>query len=186
MNCNKMEHQILLSCSGEISEPEQAKLNEHLADCEHCREYMRSSAGIVKTVCDLLPADEPSPSAVAAIVSAAGNRHRRARILPFPLHALQFAACAAVMILVAGGVLLLPADRQAERIDEMSAIISAVSDSSDMSSQEEALYDLADQLLMLQGFMEEDSIGIADPDVEQSPTVLRLRSTRELLSKKCV
>jgi hypothetical protein len=186
MNCNEMERKILLSGSGELSEAEEATLNEHVAGCAQCRAYQLDSVGIVKKVSDLLPAEEPSAATVASIISAAEEKISRGKIIQFPLHTLQLAACAAVLVLVAGGVLMLPGGGQADRIDEMNAIIAVVSDSQEEMTEEDALYDLADQLLQLQGFMDDDSIETEYPDEEQLPTALRLRSTRELLSKKCV
>lgn len=187
MNCDEIERKILLSGSCELSVSDEKKLNEHLAGCEKCRAYKQSSMLILEAARRNMPVSEPSALVVARILSAAEAARGRGRILLFPYPALQMLASVAALVLVlAGGTLMFRDDGRTERINQLSAIISVVSEVQDEVKTEDSLYELAEQLLILQGFKEVNSTEYEDQDVEQFPTVLQSRNTSAHFLRKCV
>jgi hypothetical protein len=186
MNCNDIERKILLSGSGELSRDEEKVLGEHLAGCDQCRAYSKSAENIIDVAGRDLKVGEPSKAVIDKIISSAEAGVGRGHILQFPVPALRMLASAAAMLLIAGGVMLQRGGDQSDRGDELRAIISVVSESTDAMSEQAAIFELADQLLILQGFTDVETTEPVDQFEELFPTVLRLRSTRVLLSRKCV
>ncbi len=186
MNCNDIERKILLSGSGELSLDEEKVLCEHLTSCDKCRAYIKNAKNIIDVARRDWQVGEPSKSVIDKIILSAEAGVDRGHILQFPAPALRMLASVAAMLLIVCGVMMHRGDDQSDRGDELRAIISVVSESTDAVNEQEGIFELADQLLILQGFNDVETTESEDQFEELFPTVLRLRSTHVLLSRKCV
>jgi len=57
MNCNDIEHLLLLAQSGELNEKEFKTLEEHVDTCDACQRFENDLDGITKLAQQSLPAD---------------------------------------------------------------------------------------------------------------------------------
>jgi hypothetical protein len=64
MNCELAQEDIVLSVYGELPDDRAHRLEQHLAQCEHCRQEMEAAAGLQKAMSGA-PVAEPSPSLLA-------------------------------------------------------------------------------------------------------------------------
>jgi hypothetical protein len=64
MNCELAQEDIVLSVYGELADDRVHRLEQHLAQCERCRQEMEAAAALQK-VMSALPVVEPSPSLLA-------------------------------------------------------------------------------------------------------------------------
>jgi hypothetical protein len=64
MNCELAQEDIVLSVYGELADERMHRLEQHLAQCERCREEMEAVAALEKAM-RVLPVVEPSPSLLA-------------------------------------------------------------------------------------------------------------------------
>jgi hypothetical protein len=64
MNCQMAQEDIVLAVYGELPDERAHQLEQHLAQCERCRQEMEAVAGLQKAM-SVLPIDEPSPSLMA-------------------------------------------------------------------------------------------------------------------------
>jgi hypothetical protein len=64
MNCELAQEDIVLSVYGELPDDRAHRLEQHLAQCEHCRQEMEAIAGLQKAMSGV-PVAEPSPSLLA-------------------------------------------------------------------------------------------------------------------------
>jgi len=64
MNCDLAQENIVLAVYGELPDDRAHPLEQHLAQCERCRQEMEAVAGLQKAM-SVLPIVEPSPSLVA-------------------------------------------------------------------------------------------------------------------------
>lgn len=190
MNCKEMQNRILLYSSGELTGAEMADVERHLAECAECREYRAALEKCTHAVRMQFSGVEPSRAEIESIVSAAEGRSRRPVFLQFqPLTVRVLAYAAALALFAGGGVLILDHDGRSERIEEMSAIMSAVSpgDYETQDNEEEALYEMAEQLLILQGFRDNSEFSFLEyQDEEPAPTAFRWHSSPAFPWQRCV
>ncbi|HTW47011.1 MAG TPA: HEAT repeat domain-containing protein [Acidobacteriaceae bacterium] len=64
MNCQMAQEDIVLAVYGELPDDRAHQLEQHLAQCERCRQEMEAVAGLQKAM-TVLPLEEPSPSLLA-------------------------------------------------------------------------------------------------------------------------
>jgi hypothetical protein len=64
MNCEVAQEIIVLAVYGELPDDRAHQLEQHLTECERCRQEMEAVAGLQKAL-SVLPMVEPSPSLVA-------------------------------------------------------------------------------------------------------------------------
>jgi hypothetical protein len=64
MNCQMAQEDILLAVYGELPDDRAHQLEQHLAQCERCRQEMEAVSGLQKAM-SVLPLEEPSPSLLA-------------------------------------------------------------------------------------------------------------------------
>jgi hypothetical protein len=64
MDCNLAQENIVLAVYGELPDDRVHQLEQHLAQCERCRQEMEAVSGLQKAM-SVLPIVEPSPSLVA-------------------------------------------------------------------------------------------------------------------------
>ena len=193
MNCNDIEHLLLLAQSGELNEKDFKKLKEHVESCDHCQRFESNLNGITKLAQRSLPAGEPTEASLAAIRLAGQNEAARRPRLFFP--SLRIAAYAAAVLGFVAGWIILGSDNRAERAEELSAILAMVEESEPLendalmeSVSNEELKELARQLLRMEGLLTDDLLDTTLPSSPSGPppTTLRWRSTDELPGKKCV
>jgi HEAT repeats/Putative zinc-finger len=64
MNCELAQEDIVLSVYGELPDDRAHRLEQHLAQCERCRQEMEAVAALQKAM-SVMPAAEPTPSLLA-------------------------------------------------------------------------------------------------------------------------
>jgi hypothetical protein len=64
MNCQMAQEDIVLAVYGELPDDRAHQLEQHLAQCERCRQEMEAVSGLQKAL-SVLPVGEPSPSLLA-------------------------------------------------------------------------------------------------------------------------
>jgi hypothetical protein len=64
MNCDVAQENIVLAVYGELPDDRAHQLEQHLAECERCRQEMEAVAGLQKAM-SVLPVGEPSASLLA-------------------------------------------------------------------------------------------------------------------------
>ena len=64
MNCELAQEDIVLSVYGELPDDRAHRLEQHLAQCERCRQEMEAVAALEKAM-SAMPVPEPSPSLIA-------------------------------------------------------------------------------------------------------------------------
>jgi hypothetical protein len=64
MNCELAQEDIVLSVYGELPDDRVHRLEQHLTQCERCRQEMEAVAALQKAM-SVLPPEEPSPSLIA-------------------------------------------------------------------------------------------------------------------------
>jgi len=195
----------MLADSGELTEPELEKLEQHLARCDQCRKYRDALHQVVSAARASLPEGEPDPGVIDRI-SAAARERIAARRTVFERPVAQVIACAAALALLVWGRLMLSSDDRSGRINEINVILemtleddalereygTGLADSDypppswERSAGEHELRVLADELLLMEGLADDDLTDVEVPREEPRPTALRLRSTVGLQPKKCV
>ncbi|MFC1499144.1 hypothetical protein ACFLS1_11850 [Verrucomicrobiota bacterium] len=176
MKCREIEQKILLAESGELSDRESEKLVSHLSDCRHCEQYRQIARRIVAAAREKLPDGNLEPNVMKAIrVAANKETMERAEgftsqgvILWFRRPSIRILACAAALVLIACGLFVLsPTNGASGRISNLNAILVMVSEEDDSSAlqypevtgSESQLKMLANQLLAIEGFATDESIG---------------------------
>ena len=195
----------MLSDSGELTEPELKKLEQHLARCDQCREYRDALHQVVSAARASLLEGEPG-AAVVERISAAARERIAARRIVFERPARQVVAYAAALALLVVGWLMLSSDDRSGRINEINVILEMTSEddaserehgtgqadsdyplpSRERAAGEHGLRMLADELLLMEGLADDDLTDVEVLREEPRPTALRLRSTVGLQPKKCV
>lgn len=64
MNCQMAQENIVLAVYGELPDDRAHQLEQHLAQCDRCRQEMEAISGLQKAM-SVLPVEEPSPSLLA-------------------------------------------------------------------------------------------------------------------------
>lgn len=193
MDCNTAQKKILLAQSGELGRRDEQRLLEHLSACRDCRLYMGDADKIVGLARDSLRERGPSSSVLAGITAAAEQRVRKGKIIAFPWAAVRLAACAAVLVFVIGGGLMVSRwgsgdEMLDEELEEMLA--KAVSEEVGLPDAEvdEDAASLAEQLVLLEEldieeFLEDEKL---IQQLESESTDLQSRSTDEPPAKEYV
>lgn len=184
MNCDEMKRRILLDSTGELSPRESEELQAHLATCSDCRQTAEESARLVSLAGENLPAADPSPATLAKIRARIPEPAAAGNVLSFPGWPVRTLAYAAVLAIVAGSWFMLRPSPRVSGAVNMAAIMAMVSedaleeiDTLEAADEEARLRSLADQLLMMEGFAEEDTFDEdwSTPSGEPVPTGLRWR-----------
>lgn len=184
-----MEREILLAESGEIDAGRLAALEAAVAASPEAQAY-RARARRLTAAAAAQPADGPSEFVMARIVAEA-RAHRERRAWRFPLPAVRLAACAAALALVAGGVWVARDGRSAaDTVGDLQTIVAMVSPhaynpDAGAAAEQERLRELARHLLIMEGFVSEESPAEEAESQEPSPTTLRWRSTAEPPQEIC-
>lgn len=185
MNCNEVEKKIMLAGTGELAGRDLDRLRKHIAICKHCRDYQKSVEMITDLARRELSVEGPSEF-VLANISVAASAHISPRRVAYPSFMVQMLAYAAVVALLIGSWFAM-SPRSVDgggKVAELGAIMSVISDEymSTATDRNEALNELAERLLIMQGFID-DSYGSAEyQDVAPSPTVLRSHNKNALHS----
>jgi len=177
-----MKRRILLDSTGELSPRESEELQAHLATCPECRQTAEEAARLVSLAGEGLPAADPSPAVLAKIRARIPEHPAAGRVLSFPGWSVRTLAYAAVLAIVAGSWFMLRPSPRVSGAVNMAAIMAMVSeealeeiDTLETADEEDRLRALAEQLLMMEGFAEEDTFDEdwSTPSGEPVPTGLR-------------
>ena len=101
MKCKEAERWVLLSDSGELPPRKLARLERHLEQCPDCAAFRDDLKRIAQSARRALPAEQPGPAALAAIMRAARERLASGRPPRRPLFARGYPAAAGVLALAA-------------------------------------------------------------------------------------
>ena len=105
MNCEKIQQDILLSQTGELTARELARLEKHIAGCDSCRRYKAGMEQVMSAAKSELPAGEPGSAVMARILSAAREEVSSGAIsFPAPSLRASLYAAAALFIVCAIGL----------------------------------------------------------------------------------
>jgi hypothetical protein len=194
MNCHLSEKNMLLADSNELSAGKIEQLEEHLRSCRHCREYRKDLRRTVLAAKNVLCTEEPTTVTMTRIRTAAQDRIDR-KTLIFLRPALQVAACAALLTLIAGGWFMLANSTRTPTISDVGAILAVLSEDdsqyyilTDELGTDREMRAIADQLLIIEGFAGDD-LDYSDHTIllqELPPTTLRSRSMPGLPPTECV
>ncbi|MBN1268831.1 MAG: zf-HC2 domain-containing protein [Kiritimatiellae bacterium] len=114
MNCEKIQREILLEQSGELSARKRRRLLEHVSTCETCRQYREDALRVSAAARESAPPAEVSAFTLerirqAAIEQARPPRHPRVAQAPFViLWRPALAAAAAALLLLAAWLVFWP------------------------------------------------------------------------------
>lgn len=183
MNCTDARDMMMLAESGEITAADARALAAHRAHCPACAEAARDWARLAGAARAALLDGAPSERALDAIRRAA-SAPRQARVRPFPrLEWLRAAAAALVVISLAGiaglsvvgGVERASLNRHRERIATLRAIIGFTSEAAAVApsaesaaAREQELRELAEQLLIFEGMIHEETPAAASDDISRA------------------
>lgn len=195
--CQARQNEILLAASGELSAGLTGRLAAHCRTCPACHAFATDLDRIVVAARTLAVAG-PSPAVLAAIHEAALARPRR---IAFPARVRVLVAVAATLAVAAGIALHRPAaGRHAAGAASAAhmAALAWVLDTQERNGtaypqaaaergnhEDDALGELARQLLDLQGF-DEDLIDEEALFPELPSTDLQSRSTSGIPDRRCV
>jgi len=196
MNCDRIQHQILLNQSGELSKKEIQVLVSHLASCVSCRKYSEQVGNIMALAGHSLSSEGPSPAIVANILSAAREELDH-KTLSFALPSLRWAFCAAAALLLISWIGLWSfGGRSVSSASHISAIVMAVGSEENLhvisqsgkTEKDQELQALASHLLLMEGFVTDEipEVEVIDVGDEPQPTALQLRNIDEFDLQRCV
>jgi len=197
MACEKIQQQILLRESWELSAVDRSELDDHLARCPGCRSYEQESRELMRLADTALPRGEPNAWVMTRIRAAAEERCVAGRHLLYWPAARILAAAALLAILVGGGLWMIPGDNQKSRVMEMSALMAVVASEETLQvspldadetkalstggvedGRRASLRALAQQLLIMEGMaVDRQEETWANSPEGPEPTALQLRST---------
>lgn len=168
MNCKQAQLNILLKDSGELSGNQQKDLDIHLKGCEYCAKYDKTMQSVMDLAIQNMPDNGPSDEILDNINKQAKAVNRRSLI--FRRHIIQWAAAAALVLIVIGNWSFSPQTRYSDtKISDMYAILALVTDNAynsdnitDDNSQNSVIPDMEDLLLQM-----EDSSEDYDPTEEE-------------------
>ncbi|MDD4870513.1 MAG: hypothetical protein PHR77_08125 [Kiritimatiellae bacterium] len=197
MNCEKIQQQILLNQTGELSGQEFETLCNHLVECEKCRKYRDDIEKVMSVARTSLPAGEPGAAVMAGILAAAREESNRKPLFFTPAY-MQWAACAAAAVFIICGTALWSfREKPVSAASQMSTIAMAVGSEevlhaisqSGKTEKDQELQSLASQLLLMEGFIVEEhpaEIEFSDAVDERQPTALQLHSIDAFELQRCV
>ena len=138
MNCNEAQLNILLKDSGELSGIQQKDLDIHLNSCEDCVRYSKTNLKIMDMAIQAMPENGPSAGIIDNIKKQAQPIRRP---LIFRRHIIQWAAAAALVLIVLGNWSFTPKISSTEtEISDMYAVLAIVTDNAystvDIASKE--------------------------------------------------
>ena len=183
MKCDEMKRRILLASTGELPPARNEELREHLAACPDCKAYAWESARLVSLAGESLPAADPSPAALASVRARIPARAAAGRLLWFPTWSVRALAYAAVLAIVAGSWFMLQPATPTNGAGDIATIMDMVSEETpediETVDEEDRLRALAERLLVMEGFAEEDTFDEdwSTPSEEPVPTGLRSHKT---------
>ena len=192
MTCERWRSMALLADSGELTPRRRELLESHLQSCEACRQFRDGIAPATRRFRAALPAGEPRPATVKVIAAAAEARQQPSTVmLTFRRPAVQMLACAAALLVVAGGAWMLSHGRQAGRIDDLQTIVAMLheetapaeatdgAEQTDTANSDDELRQLAHELLVLQGLEPDDfgDLDFLDEEPEATPRPLSATPT---------
>lgn len=154
MKCTDAQLNILLAQAEELSPELVRELEEHLVECDACREHQKSFDMVVSTVREILPSGEPSGATLANIRTEAGRSNGVFFWRP-GFRALAYAASLAVIL---GGWMLMSIRQEPRMTHDLDTIIMIMHGQDDESVAYDNFeqQDLVDQLLIIEGFELED------------------------------
>ncbi len=213
MNCNTYRDQILLEASGELSPKESIVLSKHLGSCGECRDFAKRTNSLTEIYSKIAVDELPHPSVMVNIRQAAEENLKKHELLWFPTHAMRFAAYAAILMFIAGTVLISTTPEneqqnvsagftrgidspQTSQIPELSTMAALISDRVATDGEDDYIIDesasleeFAEQLLEMEGFAYDDMFddeAMLNLFVEPDPTTTQYHKNRVLPAKKCV
>ncbi len=151
MNCNEAQLNILLRDSGELPSNQQKDLDIHLNSCKECSQYSKTNQEIMDLAIQNMPDDGPSAGILENISLQAEPIPRRPLI--FRRHIIQWAAAAALVLIVLGNwTLTTPPGAGKTEISDMYAILALVTDNAYSSDapQTDELPGMEDLLLQIE------------------------------------
>lgn len=161
MNCNDAKLNILLKDSGELPSNLKKDLDIHLKDCEFCAKYIKVNQSIMNMAIQGIPESRPSAGILENINKQAQDTKRRPLI--FRWHIIQWAAAAALVLIILGN--WSPARKLSiteTEISDMYAILALVTDNaynsdyiSDGNTQESILPNMESLLLQMEDISED-------------------------------
>ena len=184
MKKHDIQKEILLAMSGELSPSRRKALEARLRDSAEDDAYRRDVEQLMADARRHLPDSEPAPSTVAHILDLEGTT-RRGVLIPFPHPVLRtLAGAAALAMVVAGWFWLTPLEPVSDPVGELHAIVAMVSDTDALLQHDpaelaetERMRVLARELLIMEGFIEEQQGDQELQSEEPESTSLLWRST---------
>ena len=126
MNCNEAQLNILLKSSGELSGNQYQELDIHLKSCEECARYDTESQKVIDLAIQAMPNDGPSANVLDNIKAQTLVAKRQPLI--FRRHIIQWAAAAALVLIVLGNWTFSPNQAAVAEISDMYAVLAIVTD----------------------------------------------------------
>lgn len=192
MNRMELERKLLLAQSGELAPAEKAELDEIIANDNSGAALRDELDNLLAQGHRVLPAEEPSPQIVSRIMDAANRTSGHNRVV-FHRPTVRLMACAAALaIAVTGWFTLLQDEEQPDQVGQLHVLVAMVSeedvqeDTTAGDMEEERIRELARQLLMMEGFGDEDIVTEELLLMDPAPTTLQLRNTSEIHQRICV
>ena len=174
MNCNEAQLNILLRDSGELPGNQQKDLDIHLNSCEECSQYSKTNQEIMDLAIQNMPDDGPSAGILENISLQAQPIPRRTLI--FRRHIIQWAAAAALVLIVLGNwTFTSKVGSPRAEISDMYAVLAIVTDNSYSAEepQTDELPGMEDLLLQMEDGSEaydltEEELWVPQPISPQS------------------
>ena len=186
MNCNEAQLNLLLKSSGELFGNQHQELDTHLKSCETCARYDTENQKIKDLAIQAMPNDGPSVEIVDNIKEQARVAKRKPLI--FRRHIIQWAAAAALVLIVLGNWTFSPNQIAVAEISDMYAVLAIVTDNTYISddatseeSQESIIPDMETLLLQIEDDSEnyeltEEELWAPQP---KSPQSYNTRATQQ-------
>jgi hypothetical protein len=193
---DRLERQMLLAESGELSPARQRALDRGLAEDSAAAAQRDAWRRLLAAAGAALPGGAPPPAVFARLHAEAAAvlraRQSSAMVRPLFLRALAYAA----ILFAAISLWRLHSAAQPDRIGMMDALVAVAGENADTALQaavtadrEEQLRALGARLLEIEGLAEdefaEETEGEATAPAEPAPTTSRWRSTRAPTAKTC-
>jgi hypothetical protein len=173
-----------LKSSGELSGTDLEELDIHLKDCNACRQNSKDNFKIMDIALRAMP-DMESSGEIMDNIKKQAQTTRRAPLI-FRRHIIQWAAAAALVLIVLGNWSLHPAsDNTKTEISDMYAVLAIVTDNAyidDGVGQEQALPDMEELLLQIEDSTE--SYEITEEELWAPPAKSPQSSNMRVIQQK--
>ena len=193
MNCEDARKKLLLDDAGELAARGRNAVAAHLEQCSDCRCYRDDLKLLARAARRALATPEPPGEVLMRVRAAAEALAARRHVIVFRRPLVRVLAYAAALALVVGGWLLLPletevGDHGVRHVQTLMAMVHGGLDSEEAEEvvEDAALRALARELLIIEGFVADESSAEDETGEAPQPTALRSGSTCASRPRICV